>query len=170
MEVEGAREDVCGARDLDGGARRVEATEGGGRRVVDGFDGDRGFEVAGGGRDGGGMRVWGLVSGFRLEFGFGRAGGGMSGLGVCCFCSGIYAVFLPRACFLVLDTLGSSILSPSPSSRVKDGIGSRSVVLVRAFGVVSGDAVSAFPSVTSTSDLDDNPCFSITGFFIRSAP
>ena len=168
VEVDGARDDVCEARDLDGGPRRVEAAEGGGRRVVDDFDGDREFELAGWGRDGGGMRVWGLVSGFRLEFGFGRAGGGMSGLRVCCFCSGKDAVLLSLASFVVLYTLDSSILSPPPSSRVKDGIGSPCGVIVRAFGVLSGDAASAFLSVRSTSDLGDSLCCSNTSFLIRS--
>lgn len=39
MEFEGARNVFGGARERDWGARRVEAVDGGGRRVVDGFGG-----------------------------------------------------------------------------------------------------------------------------------
>lgn len=39
VEIEGARDELDGFRELDGGTRNVEAAEGGGRRVVDGFGG-----------------------------------------------------------------------------------------------------------------------------------
>ena len=40
VEVVGARDVVVGAGERDGGPRRVDAAEGGGRRGVDGFAGD----------------------------------------------------------------------------------------------------------------------------------
>lgn len=69
--VEVEREEFGGAREREGGARRVEAVEGGGRRVVESVGGAR---RVGAGFVGGGMRV---VSGFRFAFGFGRVGGGI---------------------------------------------------------------------------------------------
>lgn len=69
--VEVDREEVGGAREREGGARRVEAVEGGGRRVVESVGGARGV---GAGIGGGGMREG---SGFRLAFGLGRGGGGI---------------------------------------------------------------------------------------------
>lgn len=79
VEFEGASEVDWGPRDRDGVARRVEAAEGGGRRLIEGLGEDREVDTVEGGREGGGMRVWEAVPGFRFEFGFGRAGGGMSG-------------------------------------------------------------------------------------------
>ena len=52
---DGGREDAVGASERDGGARRVEAAEGGGARVDDGLGGAR--LAVGGGRDGGGIRL-----------------------------------------------------------------------------------------------------------------
>lgn len=69
MEVD--REEVGGARDREGGARRVEAVEGGGRREVERVGGARRVD---GGIGGDGMSEG---SGFRLAFGLGRGGGGM---------------------------------------------------------------------------------------------
>ena len=74
VEVEGAREDG-GAREREGGARRVEAVEGGGRMGVEGLGGARPVVLFEGGRGGGGMRVvdGGLV--VRFPFGVGRIDG-----------------------------------------------------------------------------------------------
>lgn len=77
VEVEGAREDGVGGRDRDDGPRRVEAAEGGGRRVDDGLSGALRVDTVDDGREGGGMSVRGAVAGFRLVFGFGHAGEGM---------------------------------------------------------------------------------------------
>ena len=65
--VEVVRDEVGGAREREGGARRVDAVEGGGRRV----GGARGVD---GGVGGGGM---GVVFGFRFAVEVGRGGGGM---------------------------------------------------------------------------------------------
>lgn len=73
--VEAEREDVGGAREREGGARSVDAVEGGGRRVVERVGGARRVEA---GVGGGGMRV---VSGFRFVFELGRVGGGIEGFG-----------------------------------------------------------------------------------------
>ncbi len=40
VEAEGAKDVVVGAREREGGPRRVDATDGDGRRAVDGFGGD----------------------------------------------------------------------------------------------------------------------------------
>lgn len=70
--VEVEREEVDGARDRERGARREEAIEGGGRRVVERVGAARRVEERFGG---GGMRV---VSGFRFAFELGRGGGGIA--------------------------------------------------------------------------------------------
>lgn len=80
---EGGREDDVGARDREGGVRRVEAAEGGGRRLEEGFPGRR--FTAFGGRDGGGIKLEDAVLDFCLavEVGGGGGGGAMDGLTVC---------------------------------------------------------------------------------------
>jgi hypothetical protein len=163
VEVEGAREDVRGPRDRDGGPRRVEAAEGGGRRFDEGLGGALRVEVVDGGREGGGMSVWEAVAGFRLEFGFERAGGGMRGRLGCCFCCGRDAAIFSITISLSSGIACPSILALSSSSRVKDGIGSPSVVRACAFGVVCGDALFSFPSIRLAAGLDKKLCFSVTG-------
>lgn len=73
--VEVDKDEVGGAREREGGARRVEAVEGGVRRVVERVGGARRVDL---GVSGGGMSEG---SGFRFAFGFGRGGGGMVGTG-----------------------------------------------------------------------------------------
>jgi hypothetical protein len=162
VEVEGAREDGVEARDRDGGPRRFEAAEGGGRRVDDGLSGALRVEMVDGGREGGGMSVWEAVAGFRLEFGFGRAGGGMRSRLDCCFCCGRDAAIFSIAVSLFSGIACPSMLALSSSSRVKDGIGSPSVVRACAFGVVCGDALFSSTSIRLAAGLDNKPCFSVT--------
>lgn len=73
--VEVEREEIGGARELEGGARSVEAVEGGGRSVVERVGGDRRVDLGFGGED---MRDG---SGLHFAFGFGRGGGGIEELG-----------------------------------------------------------------------------------------
>jgi len=75
--IDGAKVDIEGARDRldafagpDGGARNVEAAEGGGRRVVEGLGGVLNVAVVEFGREGGDMRRSTFWSAFRLAFGF----------------------------------------------------------------------------------------------------
>lgn len=70
--VDVEREEFGGAREREGGARRVDAVEGGGRRVVERVGGGRRVEA---GVGGGGMRA---VSGFRFALELGRGGGGIA--------------------------------------------------------------------------------------------
>ena len=67
--VEVEREEIGGAREREGGARRVEAVEGGGRRVVESLGGARRVDA---GVGGGGMSEG---SGFRFAFELGGGGG-----------------------------------------------------------------------------------------------
>lgn len=71
--VEVDKDEEGGAREREGGARRVEAVEGVVRRVVERVGGARRVDL---GVGGGGMSEG---SGFRSAFGFGRGGGGMLG-------------------------------------------------------------------------------------------
>lgn len=82
--AEGAKVDIEGARDRldafagpDGGARNVEAAEGGGRRVVEGVGGRLMVVAVGFGQVGGDMRRSTFWSAFRLAFGFVWTGGGI---------------------------------------------------------------------------------------------
>lgn len=66
MDVDGAREeaaDVGGANDRAGEPRSEDAADGGGRRAVEGFGGDRDGAVFVIGRGGGGIR---LGAGFKV--------------------------------------------------------------------------------------------------------
>lgn len=56
VEVEGGMIRDEGAREFEGGVRRIEAAEGGGWRVVGNFGSGRSKELLADGRGGGGMR------------------------------------------------------------------------------------------------------------------
>ena len=68
VEVVGARDVVVGAREREGGLRRVDAAEGGGRRAVDGFEGDLKIGTLGVGFERGGISAVGGFSFFCLVF------------------------------------------------------------------------------------------------------
>ena len=73
VEVVGASDVVVGARERDGGPRRVDAAEGGGRRGVDGFGGDLKIGTSGVGLERGSIGAVGNSSYFCFEF---ETGGG----------------------------------------------------------------------------------------------
>ena len=77
IDVVGAIEEVGGAGEREGGPRRVDAEEGGGRRVFEGLGGVLKVGGLGVGREGGRMREVGGWSGFCFTFGLGSAGGGI---------------------------------------------------------------------------------------------
>lgn len=79
VDIEGPREEEKGLRELDGGARRVVAAEGGGRSAVEGFGGILNVGLPDIGREGGGIKGVGICSGPCFAFELGRAGGGING-------------------------------------------------------------------------------------------
>ena len=80
VDVEGAREDVAGFERPDGGPRKVEAAEGGGRRVVVGFGGILNADGVWVGREGGCMTFGTGCSSVGVAFDVLRTGGGIIAL------------------------------------------------------------------------------------------
>ena len=64
---------------------------------------------------------------------------------------------------ILFGTLCSSVMSLSPSSRVKDGIESPSLVRACAFGVLSADPPLVSLCVNSGRSLNGDLCLSVAG-------